>query len=237
MDTQQECVQLIGTISLDECEFARMSIPPPAPKLYHIVHWDRLKPIVASNGLLSDVELGLANPGTTIGMAEIKRRRMSLDISCYADLRVGECVPFYFCPRSVMLYLLHRSNHPNLQYRGGQDPIVHLQFDMHSVREWAVKEGLRWCFTKANAGASYTEHYCDPGEMSLIDWQAVASTQWSNPATKEAKQAEFLVEQRVPWELVESIGVRTRVTAQQVNGVLPTTGHRPPVAINSKWYY
>jgi len=44
---------------------------------------------------------------------------------------VGDCVPFYFCPRSVMLYLIYQGNHPDLQYHGGQDLVLHLEADLY----------------------------------------------------------------------------------------------------------
>ncbi|MBN2800521.1 MAG: DUF4433 domain-containing protein [Deltaproteobacteria bacterium] len=37
---------------------------------------------------------------------------------------VGAYVPFYVCPRSVMLSLISRANHPKIAYRGGQNPIL-----------------------------------------------------------------------------------------------------------------
>jgi len=57
------------------------------------------------------------------------------DPTCHVSRRttVGQYVPFYFCPRSVMLYVLHRGNHPSLEYRGGQTPLVHLEADLLSV--------------------------------------------------------------------------------------------------------
>jgi len=72
-------------------------------------------------------------PGTTIGMTAIKTRRLSLPLESHPDLHVGDCVPFYFCPRSVMLYLIHQANHPDLSYRGGQGSIIHLEADLHET--------------------------------------------------------------------------------------------------------
>jgi len=37
---------------------------------------------------------------------------------------VADYVPFYFAPRSPMLYKLHKGGVPN--YTGGQDPLVYL---------------------------------------------------------------------------------------------------------------
>ena len=55
-----------------------------------------------------------------IGMSAIKERRLGLPVVCHPGDHVGGDVPFYFCPRSIMLFLINRANHPDLVYRGGQ---------------------------------------------------------------------------------------------------------------------
>ena len=61
--------------------------------------------IHADNGLNCDADIAERQPlGTAIGMNDIKRRRvMELRLRSHPDLFVGACVPFYRCPRSVML--------------------------------------------------------------------------------------------------------------------------------------
>jgi len=40
-------------------------------------------------------------------MSTIKARRLyDLEVDCHPGTKVGEYVPFYFCPWSIMLYLL-----------------------------------------------------------------------------------------------------------------------------------
>ncbi len=105
---------------------------------------------------LFGAKLGLerGGPRQTIGMSEIKRRRLEeIEVTCYPGTKVGEYVPFYFCPRSVMLYLIYRGNHPNLDYREGQETIVHLEANFYKVVEWANKNSVRWVFSLSNAGA------------------------------------------------------------------------------------
>ena len=94
---------------------------PAQPKIYHICHVDRLPSIVADDCLWCDAEIEQrAAAGTTIGMNSIKQRRMTeLTLTSHPKLRVGDCVPFYFCPRSVMLYLIYMANHRELSYQGG----------------------------------------------------------------------------------------------------------------------
>lgn len=219
-------------------------MPVPAqPKIYHIVHVDRLASIVADQCLWCDSEVLRRNPpGTTIGMNKIKQRRLqSLFLTSHPDLRVGDCVPFYFCPRSVMLYLLYQGNQPDLDYRGGQEPIIHLEADLKATVAWAARDSRRWAYTLSNAGSYYCEDRCDLGQLNEVNWLAVQATHWSGPGVdpglKEGKQAEFLVERSFPWHLVERVGVLSAVVSRQVLEVLATNSHRPPVEVKTDWYY
>jgi hypothetical protein len=211
--------------------------PPPAnPKIYHILHVDRLASVVADDGLLCDALMAQRQgAGTMIGISEIKQRRLQSGLASRAGLRVGDCVPFYFCPRSVMLYLIHRANHPNLAYQGGQAPIIHLEADLDAAISWAGQQTKRWAFTLSNAGSNYFEDRCDLAQLDEINWPAVEARQWS--AVKEGKQAEFLIEERLPWRLVRRIGVHSLAVANQVAAALPANGHRPTVEILADWYY
>lgn len=214
-----------------------MPQPPQRPKIYHILHVDRLTSVVADGCLWCDAIIGTrTSPGTTIGMSSIKERRLKeLRLSSHPTLYVGDCVPFYFCPRSVMLYLIHQANHPDLSYRGGQGPIVHLETDLHSVVAWADKEGRQWAFTLSNAGARYFEDRSDLAHLNQIDWDAVQARDWRQ--CKEGKQAEFLIERSFPWNLVERIGVRSEATYAAVVNALSGGSHRPAVEIRAEWYY
>ena len=136
-------------------------MPSAEPRIYHIVHVDRLASIVADGFLWCDAEAQRrASPGTIIGMTEIKRRRLTKPLASHPGLCVGDCVPFHFCPRSVMLYVIDRANHPNLAWRGGQSPIVHIEADLHEVVTWADRSQRRWAFTLSNAASSYAEDRC-----------------------------------------------------------------------------
>ena len=71
---------------------------PRQPKIYHILHVDRLPSIIADGYLWCDAEILRREPsGTTIGMSAIKQRRLKLALASHPNLHVGECVPFSFC--------------------------------------------------------------------------------------------------------------------------------------------
>jgi len=211
---------------------------PENPKIYHIVHVDKLTAITADGFLYSDAEMAQrpAN-GTVIGMNNIKARRMNeLTLASHPDLYVGQCVPFYFCPRSVMLFLIHRRN-AELAYQGGQAPIVHLVADLHAVVAWVQANDKRWAFSLSNAGSYYFEDRCDLARLHEINWSAVQTGQWAGSPTKEEKQAEFLIERRFPWHLIEEIAVYNQATGQQATQAIAGAAHRPHVERRPAWYY
>lgn len=215
-----------------------MPPPPVQPKIYHIIHVDRLASVIADRGLFCDATIvQRAAPGTTIGMGKIKARRLTLPVYCHPGDHVGDYVPFYFCPRSIMLYLIYRANHPDLTYRGGQGPIVHLEADLNAVVAWANANNRRWAFSLSNAGANYAQFRDDVNQLHEINWPAVLSNDFQHPDNKEGKQAEFLVHQSFPWGLVERIGVLSAPVAQQVANAMHDAAHRPGVQILPAWYY
>jgi hypothetical protein len=206
-------------------------VPQPAqPKLYHIVHIDKLPWIIAAGCLWSDAIMAQRNAaGTVIGMSAIKDRRLRLPVGCHPGFCVGDFVPFYFCPRSVMLYVIHMANHPEPAYRGGQGPIIHLEADLKRTVEWADANKSRWAFSLSNAGAFYAEFRSSLDDLDEINWTAVDARDFRPPDIRDGKQAEFLMQRSFPWELVERIGVSSRGVAQQVANATQKAAHRPPV--------
>jgi hypothetical protein len=216
-----------------------MSGPPNSPKIYHITHVDNLPAILAEGCLVSDrtmVQRG--GPSEAIGMSSIKQRRVDeLEVACHPGTKVGDFVPFYFCPRSIMLYVIHCANHHELKYREGQGPIVHLVADAQRVVEWATSEGVPWCFSLSNAGANYTEFRSHLAQLNELDWSAIRATDFREPDVKEGKQAEFLLHGRFPIELVERVGVHSEPVRARAVEAWAGVHSAPPIGVQTTWYY
>jgi hypothetical protein len=211
---------------------------PKNPKIYHITHIDNLDNILRDEVLWSDAKrLELNLKCKLVGMSEIKRRRLEeLEVKCHRGTMVGEYTPFYFCPRSIMLYILHMGNHPDIDYHEGQDPIIHLQADLKAAIEWATENGIRWAFSDRNAGVEFANFYNDTDDLDEINWSAVKATDFRGMLVKEGKQAEFLIYESFPWELVEKIGVHNRFIREQVIEKLGNSASLQ-VSIEKNWYY
>lgn len=208
-------------------------------RIYHILHKDRLRSVLCDGFLWSNEIACQRNcEGTEIGLQSIKSRRMKRPLGVYGNLTVGECVPFYFCYRSIMLC---RIAFGHSDYRGGQDNILHLVARLEEVLYWARRNHVRRVFTLTGAGKQNFKDYANIKYLERINWNAVKSRKWRGPGVpwnyKKDKQAEFLIEKMFPWELVCGIGTRTEDVAEEVRFIIKEAEHRPPVMALPNWYY
>jgi hypothetical protein len=74
-------------------------------------------------------------------------------------------VPFYFAPRSPMLYTINNGNVPGCNHR--QDDIVHLVGDTQSV----LAAGHRFVFSDIHAALDYARFFDDLTDLKQIDWR------------------------------------------------------------------
>ncbi len=200
--------------------------------IYHITHADNLAQIVLEGRLWCDAQRiarGLLN--TNIGYSHIKVRRMRHPVTVAAGGTLGNYVPFNFCPRSVMLYVVAQG-HEN--YREGQQPIVHLVSSIETIRATARP----WLFTDRHADLGYANQYDTPDKLEEVDWAVMPLRQWGGDTeVKEKRQAEFLVHDWCPWEAIEAIGVIDQSIAERVAAAIAGIGHKPRVEVRRDWYY
>lgn len=100
---------------------------------------------------------------------------------------------------------------------------------------WAEENYRRWVFSLSNAGSRYFEDRSDLSRLNEINWNAVGARTWKS--CKEEKQAEFLVEERLPWSLIERVGVFSSAVYQSVVNSLSNYQPSPCVEIKRDWYY
>lgn len=74
-------------------------------------------------------------------------------------------------------------------------------------------------------------------QLEEINWAAVAARDFRSADIKEGKQAEFLVETSLPWELTERVGAHSKEMAQRVSDALRGASHRPKVEIKRDWFF
>ncbi|GGM99637.1 hypothetical protein FHR83_000512 [Actinoplanes campanulatus] len=104
-----------------------------------------------------------------VGDPGIKEMRRGRRVPTGPGGCVGDYVPFYFAPRSPMMYRIacdHRDHTPG-RYSGGDRPLVYLASTIGSV----IDAGLTWVSTDGNAANATTVLTVDLGELdTLVDW-------------------------------------------------------------------
>jgi hypothetical protein len=210
-----------------------MPFPCPTP-IYHITHWRNLPGIIASEGLFSYAALKKEKiPYHDIANDDIQDKRARRPVPCEPGGSLHDYVPFYFAPRSPMLYFI---NLGGSRYPERQGPVAHL---VSSVQ--AVYGNRPAVFTNGHAIMALSDFFTDPADLEKIDWDVMASRYWTDtqqhPGRKRRRQAEFLVHYHFPWSLVSEIAVCSRVVRSEVQALLKDTPHKPVVAVRPGWYY
>ena len=211
-----------------------MSIP-----IYHITPLKNLTSILNSGGIMSYNRLRDAKiRPTNIAHEHIQDRRANKLVPCSAGGVLNDYVPFYFAPRSPMLYSIHKGNVEG--YTEGQSQVLHLVTTAETIDE----NSLAYAYTDGHAVMAYSDFFDDIEALydyPIIDWELMESNYWFNteddPNRKCRRQAEFLVHQFFPWHLVTEIGVINPKIQAQVNTLLLKFVHKPKVTVRSNWYY
>ena len=204
--------------------------------LYHITDLDNLPGILGTGGLRC--KYSLQQGGTAhvdIAYGHIQDRRAQTPVPCGPGGSLHEYVPFYFSPRSPMLFAIARGYVPG--YSGTQYKILHLVTAVEDV----VAESLQFVFSDGHAVMAMSDFFTDVSELSRIDWPLMSARYWHDTDEdgdrKRRRQAEFLIHLFVPWRLVQTIGVMNEPVARRVKTTLAGNGHRPVVSVKREWYY
>jgi len=72
-------------------------------------------------------------------------------------------VPFYFAPRSPMLFTISRGNVPTCS---NQEPVVHLVTNIQAVQA----AGLPFVFTDGHGIMQLTSFFEDLAQLDHVDW-------------------------------------------------------------------
>ena len=149
-------------------------------------------------------------------------------------------MPFYFAPRSPMLYRIACDHRDSIagRYQGGDRPLVYLVAQVGDI----VRAGLDWVATDGNAVTATTEFSSDLEALdTLVDWPLMKAERWNNteedPDRQRRRLAEFLVHQRVPLSLIRGIAAYDDHNEALVRDAM--TGHQlaERTTVRTRWYY
>ena len=220
--------------------------PEPTP-VFHITAIDNLASIAKVGALLATHLLNARGlVGVNIAYEQIQGRRAVKAIPLAPGGTVHDYVPFYFAPRSPMLFTINNGNVPNCDYR--QDDIVHLVSQAQAIRG----AGQRFVFSDIHAALDYARFFDDLTRLDEIQWRIFFEAPslegycvyWQNRhrplhhmSRKESRQAEFLVHQQLPIAAISEIGVRTQEGEARIRAALAGAAWKPTVKVVPGWYY
>jgi hypothetical protein len=215
------------------------SVTEAAPQrlIMHFTHLKNLPGILDAGFLQADSRVdrrsALRVEAADLGI-KAARKMIRVPLAPYGC--VADYVPFYFAPRSPMLYKLAKGSVAT--YAQGQDPLIYLV----STVEAATRAGLRCLFSDGNCAVAVTQMSDDLSLLdSMVDWEVIRARMWSNtvedPDRMRRRMAEFLVHEHVPVGLLAGIAVRTPEILDQVNDMLTVSNVNLPVRVRSAWYF
>lgn len=207
----------------------------PTP-IYHITHINNLTSILNSGGLIANGVLQRQRIYyVDIAHESIQGRRSRTLVPCGAGGVLHDYVPFYFAPRSPMLFTIHKGNVEG--YEQGQELVIYLVSTAESIGAAA----LNFAFTDGHGIMNYTQFFDNLNDLNKIDWTIMREQYWRDTTDdndrKRRRQAEFLVHQFCPWTLITEIGVINSTIQAQVRQILQNYNHQPTVTVYGNWYY
>lgn len=209
-------------------------MPDKATWIYHFTHKRNLDSIIERDGLFCDSRMS-NRAHEVVGNRDIKFRRMNKDVPIPPSGRIGDYVPFYFAPRSPMLYSIYKNNVPGCTHE--QKDIVYL---CSSAEDTACNYPC--CFTNRNAALNTATFFNDIGQLhDAVDWPLMRALMWNSTPEdldrRDRRMAEFLVYQFFPWSLVKGIGVYDAETLVYVQKILAKYNQQTPVKVTRDWYF
>ncbi|ACF00622.1 conserved hypothetical protein [Rhodopseudomonas palustris TIE-1] len=223
-------------------------MPPPIPTaIFHITAIANLDSIAKQGALLSKNEAAARGlVAANIAYDHIQGRRAVRTVPIAPGGTLHDYVPFYFAPRSPMLFTINQGNVPDCIYR--QDDIVHLATTAQTVAD----TGQQIVFSDIHAALDYARFFSDLGSLTEIDWRIFFEPPrlegyckfWQNRQIPihhlrrlEIRQAEFLVHGELPIAAISEIGVKTAQAAAQVEQAVAGSGWTPTVRVVPGWYF
>ncbi len=224
-----------------------MAVIPNPVRLFHITAISNLESIVRDRGLLAKNEVAKqGKPYQNIAYQSIQATRASKVVSVAPGGLIHDYVPFYFAPRSPMLFTLKNGNVPG--FAAGQADIVHLE----STVDRLSATGRPYVFYDRNASLRYSKPYNNLADLNQIAWDLLTEhpqmdgycAYWQSrhdppryADRMELRQAEFLVHSKVPLTAITRIGVATAEKRHQVAAHLAALGAQLPVEAIPAWYF
>jgi hypothetical protein len=171
-----------------------------------------------------------------IGNMDLIRMRKHWQVRHELGGVLGDYVPFYFTPRSIMLYQIHTGFNGIEQLPN--DELVILVSSLTVLQ----KQGIRFLYTTHHASFMQAGFHNSLDELETrIDWPLLRSGNFKHdpedPGKKERYQAEALVHEHLPIEYVQGIGCCSDQVQQEIQSAVDAAGVDIKVVTRTGWFF
>lgn len=199
-------------------------------KIFRITHIDNLQ-LIVDNGLVCPNAQNADENYRHIGYRQLISQRGGRRVPVSPGGVLNDYVPFYFAPRSPMLFTI---NQGNTEFQGPQHEIIYLVSNIASVSA----ANHPFVFTDAHAHAFIAEFYNNLTYLNNVSWNIMNAHYWKDYIDGgQLRMAEFLVYQFVPVSCILEIGVMNQQVKTTVEEILNQNQLNIPVNVNQYWYF
>jgi hypothetical protein len=210
------------------------SLGPENPRIFRITHVQNV-PWILQHGLHCKTSAVVDPNFVAIGMPDLIERRSTRMVPLLPGGCLGDYVPFYFTPYSIMMYNI-KTGYNNIIKRAN-DEIAILVSSIPRLQELS----LPFVFTNAHAYMQEAEFFSDPSQLGRVDWELLRSRDFKrdaeDPGRQGRYQAEALVYKHVPVDALLGIACFDAATETTLAAVVARQGLTTPVKVIPEWYF
>lgn len=203
--------------------------------IYRLTHYQNV-PFILKHGLHCANSKVHDEHFVNIGFKSLIEHRSKREVPVEPGGVLHDYVPFFFCKKPVMLYPISKKHVED--YEGNQEEIIYLISSAELVND----AGLKFVFSDRHALLDYAHYSNRLEEIKQLDWKKIETEQWGlmfdeTKQTQEIKQAEFLIHNHLPKELIKAIVCANETTLNFVQPMIDVSGLDIKLHQKRDYYY
>lgn len=202
---------------------------------FRITHLQNLNCIL-ENGLVTKHHPKASAEYINIGNSQIIDVRSNAPVKIKGYGNIGDYVPFYFTPKSIMLYNILTGYYDPLVPKRKPEEILVIRCEIKKLAQLSY-----FFFTDGQGNDMVTNHHNHLSQLDKIDWKNIQQCNFSktNDDFDRARryQAEFLVRNEVPVSCFDSLNVYNQEAATYVRAILKDKNSNLAVNIRPQFYF
>lgn len=209
-------------------------IGPTEYRIFRITHVDNI-PWILDHGLhcqSSDIHDPSFVP---IGMSDLISKRRTRPVPIDPGGVLADYVPFYFTPKSIMLYYIKTGFGDVIQR--SNDEIVLLVSRLKRLAD----AGINYVFTDGHAYPVETDYFDSDDDLDRVDWKLLRACDFrrdpNDPGKLTRYQAEALVHQSVPIDALTGIVCNSEKVKKRLQAQIDGRELDHGVVTRPGWYF